>query len=125
MASKSRASDNRDYMQIVSDLYANDGGDDLYQSLMRRERNVLNTVNRVANDVRADASAYDGFLRMPLPALLQRFHTSLMAVGSGLGSAKTAADVHRAVFSEDRSIYVGVLLVVVALFLLLVQEEIL
>lgn len=124
MASRSRTTDNRDYMEIVADLYANNG-DDLYQRLMKREQNVLDTVNRVANDARRDASAYDGFMHMPLPALLQRFHSSMVAVGNGLGTAKTAKDLHRAVFTEDRSIYVGVLLVGLALFLLLVHEEIL
>ena len=115
---------NKDYRALVSMLYGGSVGDDeMYQELMKKEGNVLDTVNRVANQMRTDATQADEFVNLPIVAVIHRVYTSVRAVMKDLPAARNAKQLRDVIMRDDRRIYIGVLLICVALFLLLLQGE--
>ena len=115
----------KEYDAMLKALYgdpsAGGSGDELYQELMAKEQNVLATVNRVVNQKKRTTVRDEQFVNMPLMAVVLRFGTVMSTLIADMVKARSVGKAWAAVRREDRGIYVGLLLIVVALFLLVVQ----
>lgn len=118
MSSATRAA-NANYQSLITDLYQTNTGD-LYQSLMGREQSVLSTIDRVATQRRADGLKGQEFVHLPLAVIWHRMSAALVAIFQDLLKARTYHDGVRAFAKSDRRLYVGLLTVVVAIFLLMI-----
>lgn len=93
---------------------------DVYQSLMSRERRVLDTVDRVVNDEihsRAHASSLAG---MPIHEICYRTMSSLRGLFDDLleaASARSVPDAIAALRNHHRMPFIGIAMVVLALLL--------
>lgn len=113
---------NKEYRKLLAQLYAKNDNT-LYQQLMAKEKDVLDVVNRVANDARMADIKAGQFVHLPLAAMMQRFYAVILEVGADLAKAKMFKDIVSAVRRDDHVIYIGILLVITALFLLLLQGD--
>ena len=114
----------KEYTNMLHALYGDNKGHDLdevYQELMNKEKNVLDTVDRVVNQKRRKSVRDEQFINMPVYAVVMRFGTVLSTLVSDVVKARSVRKAWAAVHREDRGIYVGLLLIIIALFLLIVQ----
>jgi hypothetical protein len=112
----------QEYRRLLSDLYSSNK-DNLYQQLIEKETEVLKTINRAANVDQKDNILAGHFVHMPLLAVFQRMYDVLNDVGKELPKTKDMADIVKVVRKSDRIIYIGVTLVIIAMFLLVVQGD--
>lgn len=107
----------------MRDLYGTKDNRDgeQYQALMAHEKNVLATVNRVANQERRDRTRDQQFVHMSLHAIVTRFSHAMTTLVQDLARVRSTRQLMRALKHKDRTMYLGLLLVIVALFLLLLQ----
>lgn len=87
---------------------------DVYQDLMRREKRVLDTVDRVVNDSRKTAASSSGIAAMPFRDMLRKAMATGRVVLDDLVDARSISDVQHALLDDDRKIFVGGGLVAVA-----------
>jgi hypothetical protein len=94
-----------------------------YQHLMSREKRVLDTVDRLVNDSwRKDADSRS-FLQLPLHEIGVRVMSTTTSLLDDLVAARSAQQVFAAFATGDRKIYVGVLLVALALALFFISAS--
>jgi hypothetical protein len=105
------------------------GYDDLYGDLMRKEERVMDTVDRVVNHARLADVEHTSFLKQPLHVIILRLIKTIKivfeeAVDLGRtprGKVKWWTRFADLFMKEERKIYVGVLLVILALTVTLVH----
>jgi hypothetical protein len=114
--------ENRDYKTLLKELYDKDDGS-VYQKLMQKEYTVLDTVNRAINQVKEDKNTNEQFINMPVIAIGERFYTSMKTIFNDLQNVKSYKGIYNIINMEDRIIYIGLLLILIALFLLLIQGD--
>lgn len=97
--------------------------DDVYQSLMARERRVLDTVDRVVNDARQRNEDTRPLHQLPLHELCMRTMASLQGLAEELAVARTPQAVMLAFkMPPERRTFLGVALVVVGGMLVLLSS---
>ena len=96
-------------------------GKDVYGNLMSTEERVLDTVDRVVNDARLQTTNQDSFLHMSLfdnaAATARTLHDTFL----DLSRVRSARDVQLAFIKKDRLLYLGVVLVLVAVTLIVLD----
>lgn len=110
-----------EYDQLKAMLdYAPSNG--MYEALMDKEEAVLKTINRVVDHSNKKQIEGEEALNVPIRELGRRFGVTAKDMYLELYSVKDAKDV-LAVFtkSSDRWIYIGAIIVLVALFLYFVS----
>lgn len=113
--------DNKEYTSLVNEIYKDDRID-LYQALMGREDRVLGIVDRVATQERDRTSAKKQFLSASLLDMCSNASDALSGIFTDLVKAKTYSDVVTGFSINNRRLYVGMLLIVVAMFLLMIKQ---
>jgi hypothetical protein len=117
--------------QKISNMISNKNGsftkEDIYNELMKKEQNVLNTVNRVAEQQTRLGALSDSYLKMDVDTLIQKFFETwshitheiiLMATNQRSFSLKSVI----LLFTEgERMFYVGVMLVMLSFILFLIN----
>ena len=93
---------------------------DPYQKLMRKERRVLDTVDRIVNDRRQQAVAASSLAGLTVSQHAARFVAVMRGLLDDLTAARTVHDVLRAVTREDRQLYLGVALIMTAVLGMLI-----
>ena len=87
---------------------------DVYQALMKKERRVLDTVDRVVNDsARTDADGRS-FFQLSLHVIGIRIIAAIKGIMDDLIEARSLSAVYAAFMRDDRKVYVGVLMLLVA-----------
>lgn len=112
--------DNAAYAAILKDLYSGDA-EDAYLRLMRREDKVLETISHVATAERQKQVSDLSFGTASIPQLVDRASRSLGSMLTDIAKADDAGGVLRAFDAPDRRVFVGVLLIAAAMFLLFIQ----
>ena len=92
---------------------------DVYQELMKKERRVLDTVDRVVNDSRAKESV--AFLNLPLHVIAIRMVAAVKGLLDDLMEARSYKDVARALLQPDRRTYLGMCVIALALIIMAVD----
>lgn len=111
---------NKEYTALVNDIYSANTTD-LYQILMGREARVLDTIDRVATQVRDKEQDSKQFLHSSLLEMWRRGASSLSGILMDLTEAKSYGDVLKSIRRNNRSMYIGVLLVISAFFILVIR----
>lgn len=88
---------------------------DVYQALMRKEGRVLDTVDRVVNDRLRTDDDRRSFLQLPLHVIGIRLVRALRGIVDDLVEARNVEAVLKAFTREDRRVYLGALVVLLAL----------
>ena len=110
-----------EYDQLKALLdYAPSNG--MYETLMAKEKEVLNTINRVVDHSNKKQIEGKEVVNIPLKELAHKFGLTCKDMYSELYEVKTARDfIDVFLKKSDRSIYFGFLIVCVALFLYFVS----
>ena len=97
--------------------------DNTYQDLMEKEEKVLSTVSDVVKYYR-DKDIKDGeFINQSISVILERFVEVWVEVVNGLASASSLQDLVKVMSEKDHPIYIGITMVILALFLFLIESS--
>jgi uncharacterized protein YjhX (UPF0386 family) len=95
------------------------GTEDVYQTLMKKEDKVLDVINNITDYKRTKEQEGLLFINMPLHRLLRKMMDTTIDLFHSLKYKKTVKEVANEFFKKDRSIYIGLLIIIVAIFILL------
>lgn len=114
--------DYSEYKEVL-DVVQRENVEDAYQDLMKKEKDVLQTVNNVVKYYR-DKDINDGeFINQSISAISERLVGVWYEVITEIASADTLYDVITTITKKDHPIYLGISLVFIALFLFLVESS--
>lgn len=89
-----------------------------YEDLMKKEQNVLSTVNHVVNSVR-DRQA-DSFVDKTVEHVFEQFFLTFPVILRDIASSRSIVELIEAASKEDRLVYLGIGLVVLSLLTYLI-----
>jgi hypothetical protein len=94
-----------------------------YQDLMDKETKVLETVSDVVRYYR-DKDIKDGeFINQSLSIIAERFVQVWVEIINDIASASSLYDIFKTIGKKDHPIYIGITMVIVALFLFLIESS--
>lgn len=97
--------------------------EDSYQDLMDKETKVLETVSDVVKYYR-DKDIKDGeFINQSLSIIAERFVQVWVEIINSIASASSLNDVLKVMSMKDHPIYIGITMVIIALFLFLIESS--
>jgi hypothetical protein len=111
------------YNLITNNKPLSDSVNTLYDELMSKEKKVLDTIQQVVEDKAAERKKKTSFLETPIsriPLDLIRSMTGLLATWTK-SPPTSYDDVINIMAIDHRMIYTGILLVIIALFLIFIQ----
>lgn len=112
----------REYRQLMDAIQGRGRfGPEVYGNLMNTEERVLDTVDRVVNDARLQRVTRASFLNMSLLEIAGRTADVLRAVYLDLFAVRSVHDFVKAFTKKDRRIYLGLVLIVIASLLVLLE----
>ena len=119
MPKESVATANTDYQALLDEVPRLDTGSldqraDAYHRLMQKETRVLETVDRVVNQMRHDVVEKSTFLNMSLTEIFVRTMHVLQNVLDELLHIRKPMDIVYVLWDGDRKIYMGILLIAIA-----------
>jgi hypothetical protein len=97
--------------------------EDAYQDLMQKEDEVLHTVNEVVRYHRDTDIKGGEFVQQDISSIIHRFLEVWREIIENITSARSWNDVVSAVGNGDHPIYLGMTLIVIALFLFLIESS--
>jgi hypothetical protein len=112
-------SENMDYRQLLELLKKSDPKE-IYEKLMEKEENVLDVVNRVVNVSNEKEIVGKEFMNKSLNDHVYGFFWTIKTLMSDLKKTRTLQGILRELQKDERPIYIGVLLILTALFLFFV-----
>jgi hypothetical protein len=92
-----------------------DGVGDVYQRLMAREQRVLDTVDRVVNDAEHRARRDTTFLHLSLHQVGMRTMAAARELLDDLAAVRSFRDAYVALTHPERAVYLGVLILLLAM----------
>lgn len=112
----------KDYSEIIQLLNTkSDKKDDLYNALMDKETNVLNTINRVANTKQNLEFQSTLLYNQTILGLIALFGNTWKNIFQELVIEKRFRDALAILTDGDRKIHLGFMLALIALFIYLVD----
>lgn len=93
--------------------------EDIYQTLMKKEEKVLDTINNMAEYRRTQESEAGRFTNMSLYSIVRKTFKVITELMEALQQKKNSQEVLREFLKEERIIYLGVFIVFVSVFMLL------
>lgn len=109
-----------DYKQLKELLdYTPTNG--MYEELMKKETDVLRTINRVVDYSNKKELEAQEMINMPASRMYKHLGTTLYTLFNDLFEAKDAKDIVAAFRAPDRIVCSGIVVVLVALFLFFVS----
>lgn len=100
--------------------YAHSGAGEAYQRLMAKERRVLDTIDRVVNDAVTTDGDPRPLLSLPLYEIGMRIMGAIRGAMDDSMEASHPRDVLRAVFRDDRKIYIGLFILAIGILMAIV-----
>lgn len=108
-----------EYNALVSSLRSNLATpEDAYQQLMAKEQRVLDTVNRVVDDRLRVEGAERTFFDLSLHEIVVRMMAVARGIMDDLIVSKNLSDVMNAFSRDDRTVYVGLALILATVIIL-------
>jgi hypothetical protein len=113
------------YKLVTNQRHSTDSTNTLYDKLMKKEKNVLNIVNRLIEDRQNTMQFDDSFLGTPLSRVPLQLIKSINGIMEDIAttSPKTPEEWRAIFVKEKRLVYIGVLLIVVSVFLLFILSS--
>jgi len=109
------------YNLITNKKPATDSVNEMYDELMKREDRVLKIVDRVVDDKQAEHARSKIFTETPVNRIPYEMYKSVRGLITDLQASKDYSDVWKATYKGQRIIYIGLLLMIIAVFLMLIQ----
>jgi tetrahydromethanopterin S-methyltransferase subunit A len=110
---------NLEYSKLVNLLNKSDQSQ-VYEELMKKEDHVLDTINRVVNFSNEKEKKSSEFLNKSINEHVHHFFWTMNNILADLSKVKNIQNFRKVLFKDDRQIYIGILLVIIALFLFFV-----
>jgi hypothetical protein len=114
----------REYQELM-DIIARRGqhGEEVYGNLMNVENRVLDTVDRVVNDARLQTSTRNSFLNMSMLEIAAKTAFVLRDTYRDLFRVSSVRDFKNVFTKQNRPMYLGIILVLLALMLMVVDAS--
>ena len=93
--------------------------EDIYQTLMKKEEKVLDTINNMTEHKRIQESEAGLFINMSLHSIVRKTFKVLTELMNALQQRKNSNEIMKELLKEKRLIYVGLFIVFISMFLLL------
>lgn len=107
-----------EYKSLVDILEASSNDNaSTYEDLMKKEKNVLDTVNHVVNHIKESDTKKGLVTEKSLSGVAQHMFVMWPVVFNELALAKKPEDFVACVTNDGRSVYIGITLMLVAFFL--------
>lgn len=111
-----------EYKEVL-DVVQRENVEDAYQDLMKKENDVLTTVNNVVKYYH-DKDISDGeFVNQSISSISERLVGVWFEIITDIARATSLYDVITTITKNDHPIYLGITLVVIALFLFLIESS--
>ena len=111
-----------EYKEVL-DVLKRDDVESSYQDLMKHEKKTLDTVNNVIKYYR-DAELEDSqLINQSLHTIFMRFFDVWNNILDDMMKVKKPSDLVNVFAKSDRIIYIGIALILVALFLIFIQSS--
>jgi hypothetical protein len=111
-----------EYKEVL-DVLKRDDVESSYQDLMQHETKTLDTVNNVIKYYRDAELADSQLVNQSLHSIFMRFFDVWNQVLEDMIKVKTPNDVINVLFKSDRIIFIGLALILIALFLIFTQSS--
>jgi hypothetical protein len=98
---------------------------DVYHRLLQKEERVLDTIDRVINDSVMTEVDSMAFVNLPLHVIILRTVDRLTSVLQDLLRSRSVGDFKLAVSKEDRLMYIGIVIIVIAIVSAMLQSALL
>jgi len=113
-----------DFLKVIQNKYnnVNLNADSIYDELVKKENNILKTINRVI-DFEKDKENKKNFLNLPLSKIYKNIFHNLNKILEELLKTKnlTTKKFKKIILKEKRIIYLGILLIIIAIYLALIE----
>lgn len=113
-----------DFLKIIQNKYnnVNLNADSIYDELVKKENSILKTINRVI-DFEKDKENKKKFLNLPLSKIYKNIFHNLNKILEELLKTKklTTKKFKKIILKEKRIIYLGILLIIIAIYLALIE----
>lgn len=97
--------------------------DQTYEELMKKEKNVLSTVNNVVNHIKSREAKSDQFVHSSISDVVMNFFLFWPNLFNDLGKVKTYPDLLDSITKDNRIIYIGMSFIVCAFLMFLVESS--
>lgn len=105
------------------DILEKSNVEDSYKELMKKEDNVLGTINKVVNTLREKKNRERNFTDMSISEIYNLLFIEVPMTFAELEKARTMDDILVILGKNNRLIYMGILLVIMGLFLFLFNSK--
>ena len=95
--------------------------DNTYQELMQKEENVLNNVNEIVKNYRDDKFEDKQFVHLSIHEIFHRIFTEIPIIMMEFYTLKDIKDVFKIFTKNDRLVFIGIILIGMALFLFFIE----
>jgi hypothetical protein len=113
---------NAEYASIIHLLDANQiSKGDAYSQIMDKEKNALETINRVVDHEQDKTIQKALFFNQSILANLALFSNTWKIIIAELMTVTSANDLKEILYRPDRKIYVGMMIFAIALFIMMVE----
>jgi hypothetical protein len=113
-----------DFLKVIQNKYnnVNLNADSIYDELVKKENNILKTINRVI-DFEKDKENKKNFLNLSLSKIYKNIFHNLNKILEELLKTKklTTKKFKKIILKEKRIIYFGILLIIIAIYLALIE----
>lgn len=111
-----------DYKEVL-DVLKRDDVDNSYQDLMKNEAKTLDTINNVIKYYRDEELVDSQLINQSIHTIFMRFFDVWNDVLEDLMKIKQPSDFTQAFIKGDRIIFIGITLVLIAIFLIFIQSS--
>lgn len=114
--------DYSEYKEVL-DVVQRENVEDAYQDLMKKEKDVLQTVNNVVKYSRDKDISDNEFVNQSISAIAERLVGAWYEIITDIASASSIHDIFHTISIKDHPIYLGMTLVFIAMFLFLIESS--
>lgn len=111
-----------EYKEVL-DVLKRDDVESSYQDLMKHEEKTLDTVNNVIKYYRDAELADSQLINQSLHSIFMRFFEVWNQILEDMSKVKTPNDIIDVFLKSDRIIFIGIALILIALFLIFTQSS--
>jgi hypothetical protein len=107
----------------IKDILQRSNVENSYELLMKKEEKVLDTVNQVVKYYKDQDIRENEFVNQNVYTIISKLGETWKDILEDAFLVKSASDFYYLFIKEDRIIYIGISMVIVALFLFLIESS--
>jgi hypothetical protein len=110
-----------EYSSLIDILEKSD--ETTYEEVMKKEKNVLSTIDHVVNHIKDNDIKTDQFINLSISHVIEKLLLLIPLIIKELSAIKSFEDLIKIITKEDRVIYIGIFFIIIALFIFLVDSS--